>query len=282
MLTLTATSLFAIGAPYVKLLTPLSGLDILAWRILLTLPFVLIAVALQRGLGTLRALIVDCRVHPQRGVALVLCAGLFGIQQWLFLWASLHGRVHDVSLGYFVLPIVMVLVGWLVDGHRVHPLQWLAVAFASVGIAHEWLAGAGLSWPLLVVALGFPPYFLMRRRLPHDSVTVLAAEIAVLIPIALISGLGSTTFFAATQHPALLYLLPGFGALSAFSFAVYLQGSRMLPMGLFGLLGYTEPILLVLFSAFVFHEHFAAGALWTYLPIALSIVATGLYVVRVR
>lgn len=280
-LALTATTLFAFVSPYVKLLSPLSGTDIFAWRVVWTAPFVLILMVAQKRFQAFHALIFDLREDPHSALRLLVCASILGLQQWLFLWAPLHGHMLEVSLGYFVLPIVLVLVGWLVDRQRVHVLQWVAVAFAMTGVAHKLVADADISWPLLVVALGFPTYFLLRRKLQHDSLTLFAAETLLLLPVAIVSIFRSETLSHVIYRIDMLtILLPGLGVVSALSFAAYLKASRILPIALFGLLGYVEPILLVVISTYVFREGFAHGEGWTYIPIFLSVATTALYVAR--
>ncbi len=283
LLTLASTTLFALVSPYVKLLSPLSGSDIFAWRTIWTAPFLLALVVCQGRIPSLRELVGEILAKPEYAIVLVACAGLLGVQQWLFMWAPLHGHMRDVSLGYFLLPIVMVLVGWIVDKQRVHWLQWMAIGFATVGVLHEFIMDGGVSWPLLIVAGGFPLYFLLRRRLKHDSLTVLAAEIAILLPFAAATACMSESYSDVASHTHLLtVLLPGLGLLSALSFALYLKASRMLPMGLFGLLGYIEPILLAVISVFIFQEQLSSGEFWTFLPISLSVLATATYVAHSR
>jgi chloramphenicol-sensitive protein RarD len=283
LLTLASTTLFALASPYVKLLSPLSGGDIFAWRTIWTAPFLLALIVSRGRIPALRALIVAIHAEPRDAIALVTCAGLLGLQQWLFMWAPLHGKMRDVSLGYFLLPIVMVLVGRLVDRQRVHWLQWIAIGFATLGVLHEFIVDGGASWPLLIVAVGFPPYFLLRRRLKHDSLTVFAAEIAILLPFAAATACRSQSFDGVAGRAAMLVvLLLGLGFLSALSFALYLKASSMLPMGLFGLLGYMEPILLAAISVFIFREQLSPEAIWTFLPICLSVLATATYVIRSR
>lgn len=279
VLAVLASAMFALISPYVKLLSPLDGVDIFAWRVIWTLPFTLALVAAQRGERRLWRLVCHLGDHPWKALTLVACAGLLGLQQWLFLWAPLHGRMLEVSLGYFLLPLSMVLVGRFFDRQHIHPLQWLAVAFALIGVTHEFAYSGAFSWPTLVVALGFPPYFLLRRTLGHDSLSVFAAELIVMFPVAafLVFGGGE----AVTANPRLTWLfLPGLGLMSAVSFAIYLRSSRMLPMALFGLLGYIEPVLLVVISTLAFGENISIQELWTYAPIALSVLATATYVLR--
>jgi chloramphenicol-sensitive protein RarD len=187
----------------------------------------------------------------------------------------------DVSLGYFLLPLVMVLVGRFYYHERLDGLQWWAVAFAAAGVAHElWITGA-FSWPTLLVALGYPPYFVLRRKINHDSLAMFTVEMVLLLPPAIvfvISG-GSLPMISGRLDMWCL-LLPGLGALSTIALASYLKASRLLPVALFGILGYVEPVLLVLISITLLGETLSAGQLATYIPIWIAVALTALHSVR--
>ncbi|AIY41126.1 Protein rarD [Collimonas arenae] len=90
----------------------------------------------------------------------------------------LHGRALEVSPGYFLLPLTMVLVGRFYYQERLDIVQWLAVACALMGVLHElWMTGS-FAWSTLVVALGYPPYFILRRKINANPVVVFALELA--------------------------------------------------------------------------------------------------------
>jgi RarD protein len=139
--------MFALLSAYAKLLAPLSGLDIFAWRIVWTVPGALLLIVLRKRLPILRQLLYRMVTQPRLAIAMGVSAVLLGAQLWVFLWAPLHGRMLEVSLGYFLLPLVMVLVGRFYYHERLDGLQWLAVICAALGVAHElWMTGA-FSWP---------------------------------------------------------------------------------------------------------------------------------------
>jgi chloramphenicol-sensitive protein RarD len=276
-----ASALFALMSAYVKLLAPLSGLDVFAWRVLWTVPGALVLLAVRRRLPLLAQLVMRGIREPRVGLALVVSAAMLGAQLWVFLWAPLHGRLLEVSLGYFLLPLTMVLVGRFYYHERIDGLQWWAVACAAVGVAHEvWVTGA-FSWPTLLVALGYPPYFVLRRKINADSLTAFALEMALLLPVAI----GQIVWGGSLQSIAgridmWCLLLPGLGALSTVALASYLKASRLLPMALFGILGYVEPVLLVLVSVALLGETLSAQQLATYVPIWLAVALTALHGVR--
>ncbi|WP_323119048.1 EamA family transporter RarD [Burkholderia alba] len=282
-LSVSASALFALMSAYAKLLAPLTGLDIFAWRVVWTVPCALALVALRGGWPELAALGRRACADRRLALALTVSAALLGVQLWLFLWAPLHGRMLDVSLGYFLLPLTMVLVGRFHYREHLSGLQWLAVACAAAGVAHEVWATRAFAWPTLVVALGYPPYFMLRRRIHADSLAVFAIEMLLLLPVAAATLAASATPIAA--RPALWLLLPGLGLLSTLALASYLKASRLLPMTLFGILGYVEPVLLVLVAVLFLGEALSPGQLATYGPIWIAVALTawhGAWLMRER
>ncbi|HEY1611384.1 MAG TPA: EamA family transporter RarD [Paraburkholderia sp.] len=276
-----ASALFALLSAYTLLLRPLDGLDIFAWRVIWTVPGALLILALRGRWPQLRALVVRMCAEPRVALALVVTAALLGSQLWLFLWAPLHGRMLEVSLGYFLLPLVMVLVGRFHYHERLDALQWSAVACAAVGVAHELWATHAFSWPTLLVAIGYPPYFMLRRRIQVEPMTAFAVEMVLLLPVAAIHAYTGGSFALLGSRPLLAFvLLPGLGVLSTFALASWLKASRLLPMALFGILGYVEPVLLVALSVTLLGEHLDARQLATYGPIWLAVALVALHSAR--
>ncbi|WP_314409424.1 EamA family transporter RarD [Pseudomonas kuykendallii] len=269
---LSASVLFALMPGYVQQLAPLDGVQVFAQRVLWSLPAVFALVLLARQWATFRGVLVRLRNEPLLVLACPLAAALLGVQWGLFVWAPLAGQMMEVSLGYFLLPLAMVLVGRLFYGERLSPLQRLGVCCAGLGVLHElWVTGA-FSWVTLVTALGYPPYFMLRRWMRLDALSGFLLEMLVLAPLAiwLIVDHGPQDLF--TQAPALIWLLPGFALLGTLAFAAMMAASRLLPLGLFGILSYSEPVLLFAVSLALLGEPFDQAKLWTYLPIWLAVL----------
>ncbi|MCO4855626.1 MULTISPECIES: EamA family transporter RarD [Herbaspirillum] len=279
-LSVLASSLFAFLSGYTRLLAPLDGTDIFAWRILITLLCVLGLLAWRGELPRLRAAMAELLASPARIALLVLMAALLALQQWLFLWGSVNGRALEVSLGYFMLPLSMVLVGRFHYGEKMDLLQRLAVLCACVGVAHELWMTRAFSWPTLAVALGYPPYFMLRRRIRLDSMLIFAVELMVLALPSLLALVLSPATGPTLRTPAMWLLLPGLGILSMIALTSYLRAGKLLPMGLFGILGYVEPVLLVLVAMAVLGESLQLAQLGTYVPIWLSVLLTALHSVK--
>ena len=264
---------FLFGALYLLApwLAPLDGEQVFGWRILSTLPFTTALLLLRGQWPQVQALLLRARQEPLWGLGLLASAALLGVQLWLFLWAPLHGRALPVSLGYFLLPLVMVLAGRLLFGEQLTRLQWLATVLAALGVLHEiWRAG-GMSWETWLVALGYTLYFVLRRQLRSDHLGGHWLDMMLLIPAALWFVLRTpSSFNALAQHPNLWGMVTVLGIVSAVALALYMAASRLLPLGLFGLLSYLEPALLAL-AALALGESMEPGQWPSYGPIFAAV-----------
>lgn len=253
---------------YTSLLAPLDGRQIFGWRMLLTVP--LMGAFLLAGGDWRLVHATGRRLRRERRLWLVLpvSAALLGVQLWLFLWAPPNGRALDVSLGYFMLPLTMVLIGRLLYGERLSRLQQLAAMAALLGVAHELARVGSFSWAAALVALGYPLYFVLRRRAQTDHLGGLWFDLLLMLPLAawfaLGADLGGLAVYA--QRPALWLLIPVLGLISATALVSYILSARCLPFSLFGLLGYVEPVLLVGVSLLL-GESLAPDEWLTYVPI---------------
>ncbi|WP_298013938.1 EamA family transporter RarD [uncultured Castellaniella sp.] len=273
VLSVASSALFATMYFYATLMQPFDGDIVFAWRILMGLPMMALVVHRARGWGALRATARRFS-HGRFLAAMALCSVLLGVQLWLFVWAPLHGYALDVSMGYFLLPLVMVLAGRLVYGERLSRWQAWAVAFALLGVGHEWWRLGTVSWATALVALGYPPYFMLRRRLQVDALSSLWFDMLFLLPVAILVLQSQATEAARIfqAHPRLLLQVPLLGLLSAVSLSMYLAASRLLPMGLFGLLSYVEPVLLFWVAFLLMGEPVAPAQWLTYGPIWLAVL----------
>lgn len=271
-LSVASSALFATMYFYATLMQPFDGDIVFAWRILMGLPMMALVVHRARGWGALRA---TARRFSHGGflAAMALCSALLGVQLWLFVWAPLHGYALDVSMGYFLLPLVMVLAGRLVYGERLSRWQSWAVGFALLGVGHEWWRLGTVSWATALVAMGYPPYFMLRRRLQVDALSSLWFDMLFLLPVAILILQSQATEAARNfvAHPRLLLQVPVLGLLSAVSLSMYLAASRKLPMSLFGLLSYVEPVLLFWVAFLLLGEPVAPSQWLTYGPIWLAV-----------
>ncbi|GAB7529705.1 EamA family transporter RarD [Pseudomonas sp. 3A(2025)] len=269
-LSVLASCLFGVMYFYTSLMTPLTGEEIFGWRMLLTVPCVTLFMLISGDWPLVRALAVRLLRQPALVAGIVLSSVLLGAQLLLFMWAPLHGRSLEVSLGYFLLPLTMILTGRVVYGEHLSHLQKIAAAFATFGVGHEvWRMGT-FSWETLVVAVGYPLYFVLRRRLKIDNLGGLWFDMLFMLPIGLWF-IASGNPAAAQNTPMLYLLIPLLGVISASALVSYIIASRVLPFSLFGLLSYVEPVLLV-GVALLLGESIGGDEWLTYIPIWLAVL----------
>ncbi|MGB3290275.1 MAG: EamA family transporter RarD [Burkholderiaceae bacterium] len=273
-LSVMSSCLFAAIYYYATILDPLSGEQIFAWRVVLALPALALMISRARGWGEVREVQVRLRREARLGLLLLASAGLIGVQLWLFVWAPLHGRALDVSMGYFLLPLAMVVVGRVYYKERLSGVQTMAVVVAALGVTHELFRVGTFSWATAMVVFGYPPYFMLRRYLRIGSLGTLWFDMLLIAPAAVFilysQEINVLTQFS--QAPRLLWLVPILGLISSVALISYMSASRMLPLGLFGLLGYVEPVLLFWVAYLVLGEPVAASAWLTYIPIWIAVL----------
>ncbi|GLO40432.1 MULTISPECIES: EamA family transporter RarD [Pseudomonas] len=267
-----ASCLFAVMYFYTSLLTPLDGEEIFGWRTLLTLPCLTLFMLVSKDWKRVGELLARVKRTPLLLLGMVGTSWLMGVQLWLFLWAPLHGRSLEVSMGYFLLPLAMVLTGRLVYGERLSRLQKVAVACAALGVGHELYQHGSFAWETLVVTIGYPIYFVLRKRCRTDHLGGLWCDMCLLLPWALYFVIQGPLSPADLQaHPGLYALIPILGAISASALIAYVLASRLLPFSLFGLLSYVEPVLLV-GVALLLGETIGPDQWLTYLPIWAAVL----------
>jgi chloramphenicol-sensitive protein RarD len=253
-------------------LAPLGGEEIFGWRVLATLPFTTLLLVWRGEWRQVRHIAARVRARPLLGAALLLSAAMVGVQLWLFMWAPMAGRALPVSLGYFLLPLVMVLVGRVLYRERLSGPHKLATALATAGVAAELLRAGGVSWETWLVAIGYPLYFALRRRLRTEQLGGHWVDMALAVPVATWFVLRApSTLPVVAGDGALAALVLLVGVLSAVALALYMAASGLLPMGLFGLLTYVEPVLLAL-VAWLLGERLAPGQ-WLLYGLVFAAVA---------
>nr|WP_186350911.1 EamA family transporter RarD [Pseudomonas proteolytica] len=272
VLSVAASVLFAVMYYFTSLLAPLSGLEIFGWRMLLTVPCMTVFMVVSGEWRHVWELLRLLAGKPQLIGGIVLSSVLLGVQLWLFMWAPLNGRSLDVSLGYFLLPLTMVLTGRLVYGEKLSRLQLIAVVLAAIGVLNELYQVGGFSWATLLVIIGYPIYFVLRKRLATDHLGGLWLDMALMLPVALwFVQSGEQGFAVLDAHKGLYGLIPMLGLISASALVCYIIASRLLAFSLFGLLSYVEPVLL-LGVALLLGESIGPGEWLTYIPIWLAVM----------
>ncbi|EPZ8232660.1 EamA family transporter RarD [Vibrio fluvialis] len=271
-LNVIASALFALMFAYTALLQELKGEEIYGWRILLTFPLLTLFILLRGYWSQVATLFQRLRTERFFWLSRIVSSFLIGIQLWLFMWAPVNGYGLSVSLGYFIMPITMVVVGRFAFKDRMSRFQQLACLFALVGVINQLAISQTLSWPTLMVCLGYPIYFWLRYKTDTNHIGGLWFDMMLSLPFSLYFIFHSGDVLQALSvNLDLLWLILGLGAISALALAFQSLSAPHLNLTLFGLLVYVEPVLLLL-VALLLGESIYAGEWPTYIAIWLAVV----------
>lgn len=194
-------------------------------------------------------------------------------QYWLFVWAPANGETLNLALGYFTLPIVMVLIGRFVYQESLTRLQKVACLFALLGTIWAYALSSGVSWVVLVVALGYPVYFINRKAIPLSADIGLAIDHIILLPFAVLGMfiLYPSEYFLHLPATTNFYYL-GLAVVAVTPMLLYLYAYTKLPVSLFGMLGYVEPTFIFIVGLLI-GSTIAPQEIPTYLFIICALVA---------
>lgn len=270
-LSVLASVTFGVLYFYTQFLKPLNSEQTFAWRMLATIPFLTLFLWWTGDLKLVLGIFHRILKQPRLIIWLVLSSFLCTTQLWLFLWGPINGRGLEVSLGYFLLPLVMVLFGCVLYKEKLSYWQTAAVICAVIGVSHEiWRIGT-IAWETAYVAIAYPIYFFLRRKFQTDHLGGFWWDLFLVLPVAfyLVFSYGDilATF---VSFPHLIWAVMGLGFLSAFGLGSYMLASRYLPFVIFGLLSYLEPVLLA-FASMMLGERVEDGEWLTYIPIWFAV-----------
>ncbi|MBV7428146.1 MULTISPECIES: EamA family transporter RarD [unclassified Acidovorax] len=245
---------------YFKQVADVPSLEVVMHRTVWSLVFVFGVLMVRRQWSWMGAVLRQPRVLGAFALSAMLLSG-----NWLtYVWAVQNQHVVDASLGYFILPLVNVALGFVFLKERPRPGQWLAVAVAAAGVL--WLAvqAGRLPWIALVLALSFGFYGLLRKLAVLGALEGLALETLVLAPVAAImlgwwawQGEGALV----QGSPAAVGWLLLAGPMTAVPLLLFAAGARLIPMSTLGILQYISPSLQFALGVWLFHEPFQPARL---------------------
>ncbi|MEB6636312.1 EamA family transporter RarD [Acinetobacter baumannii] len=267
-----ASILFALLFAYTSLLYSLKGSEIYGWRIFLTLPCLTIFIIVQGSWNQITSIYRRIYKDFYFFLTRILSSFLLGLQLWLFMWAPSKGYGLDVSLGYFIMPIIMVIIGQVVFKERLSRLQKLSCFFALIGIVNMLIITKTLTWPTLLICLGYPIYFWLRQKTNTNNIGGLWFDMILSIPISLFFIFTGNAFSGELiNHSEIIWLIVGLGLISASALGFQSLSAAHLNLSLFGLLVYVEPILLLGVSL-IMGESINEAELPTYIAIWLAVL----------
>jgi len=237
---------------YLILVRSVPAFEFVGWRIIWTLPLCLLIVLARRQGTDLRAALVNRRTLG----LLALSATLIAVNWVVYVWAIQNGQVYAASLGYYINPLVNVLLGTVLLGEKLSRPQWAAVGLAGIGVSL--LAAGALTtlWISLTLALSFGSYGLIRKQLDVGSVPGLTIESALL----LLPSFAVAWYYAQTQGSSFavstelsLAIMAG-GVVTAFPLLLFAIAARKLSYSMLGFIQFLAPSIVFVLGLTVFGE----------------------------
>jgi len=245
---------------YFHALDGVPPLQILAHRMLWSLGFLLIVLVLRRQWKWLNVV-----RQPRVFFSFVLSALLLSANWLVYIWSVTNHHVIEASLGYFINPLVNIMLGYLILKERLRSVQWVAIAIAALGVGWlTWQTGT-VPWIALFLALSFGSYGLLRKTAALGALEGLSFETIVLFPLAAAYVIWLTVngqnVFINTDSDTTRVLLVMAGPLTAIPLLLFASGARKIPLSVLGLLQYLSPTLQFLLGVWLFKEAFTADRL---------------------
>lgn len=245
---------------YFKALQAIPPEQIVLHRMVWSLAFLGVVLTWRRQWAWLS----DIARKPKVLGGFAVSALLLSVNWFIYIWAVQNGRMVDASLGYFINPLVNVLLGLLLLRERLRPIQWTAIGLAASGVAWlTWQSGQ-LPWVALSLAATFGLYGLLRKTAVLGALEGLALETLLLFPfamtwLAVLSIEHRNVFFDVPLY--LQALLAAAGPITAIPLLLFTSGARRIPLSLLGMLQYIGPTLQLLIGVWLYHEPFGEARL---------------------
>ena len=263
---IAAYGAWGLNPVYFKAVSDIPALEVLAHRVVWSLLLVgFLVLVSRRGALLLEAL------RDRRTLALMaLSTAILSVNWLIYIWAINVERVLETSLGYYINPLLSVLLGVVVLGERLSRLQLVAVALAALAVVNLAVGVAGLPWIALSLAATFALYGLIRKTARIGALDGMVVETAIMLPlalvyIALLAGEGSGHFATVGRWTDLLLILSG--PVTMLPLIWFASAARRLPLSMVGFFQYIAPTGHFLLAVFVFGEPFTRSHLTTFLLI---------------
>lgn len=240
---------------YMKALAAVPTLEVLAHRVIWSVPVALAVLAFRGRAGEVVAALRSPRLL---GMA-ALTAALISVNWSIYVWAIQSGHALEAALGYYINPLFSVLIGAVVLRERLSPWQWVAIALAAAGVAVMTVAAGKLPLVALGLTLTWGIYAYLKKQLPLGPNQGFTLEVLLLLPFALayagwLASKGQAHFLMGDGRTSLLLL--GCGVVTAVPLMLYANGAKLLRLSTIGIMQYIAPTMILLTAVFLFGEEF--------------------------
>lgn len=245
---------------YWKLLEHINATEILANRVFWSFVFMVIVLLFTKKWGLFIRTLKGFTKNQKQMYALIIASLLISVNWFIYIWAVNNHHMIDASLGYYINPLVSVLLGMIVLKEKLTIYQYISFGLAAIGVLIATISYGQFPWIAIVLAVSFGFYGLAKKLINVDSAVGLTLETLVVTPIAAIY----IGWLFMNDSNALLsinigtdLLLLGAGAATAIPLLYFAKGAQKIPLSLLGLLQYMAPTLTLLLGVFAYNEHFS-------------------------
>ncbi len=242
---------------YMKAVAHISPAEVVAHRIIWSVPFALVVLVLLRRTSDIRAALSS----PKLILMAAATAAFISVNWGLYVWSIGSGHAIEAALGYYINPLFSILLGAIILREKLNRLQWVAIGVAALGVIVLTVAAGKAPWIALGMTFTWGIYALLKRRLPIGPNQGFLLEVLILLPFALgylakltLSGEGH---FGGTTFDTLMLL--GLGAVTAGPLMLYANGAKRLRLSTIAILQYIAPTMIFLTAVFIFGEPFGAA-----------------------
>ncbi|MEN8892800.1 EamA family transporter RarD [Planktotalea arctica] len=252
---ITAYVLWGFLPLYMKLLSHISPAEVVAHRVIWSVPIAVVVLLLLRRTKDLMSALRDPKML---GMACVTAA-LVSLNWGIYVWAITSGNALEAALGYYMNPLFSIALGALLLGEKLSRAQLLAIGLAASAVAVLVIDGGGMPWAALGMMLTWGFYALGKKQLPIGPNQGFLLEVLILLPFALgyvgyLSLQGTSLFEFDLSRDTLLFL--GCGVVTAIPLMIYANGAKLLRLSTIGILQYIAPTMIFLLAVFIFDEPF--------------------------
>ncbi|MFC7391487.1 EamA family transporter RarD [Scopulibacillus cellulosilyticus] len=260
---------------YWKLIDGVTAEEVLAQRIIWSFIFMFIIVLITRNMPLLVCDIKQLVATPKKLFSIIAASFVITINWYIFIWAVGHGHVVQSSLGYYINPLISVLMGVIFLKERLSMWQIVSFIIALIGVLLMTIETGTFPWISLGLALSFGLYGLLKKTIHLRAMTGLTIETFIVAPIALIylvffnSHAGHSMMFV---KPSLTLLLMGAGIVTAIPLLLFAVGANRISLTMVGFFQYIAPTLMLILGTLLYHEPFNRDNLVTFILIWASLI----------
>lgn len=260
---------------YWKLIDGATAGEVLANRIIWSFIFMLIIILVSRSMPRLMGDIKKLFAEPKRLLIIISASFAISINWYIFIWAVDNGHVVQASLGYYINPLLSVLLGVIFLKEKLTMWQIISFGLALIGVLILTFQAGTFPWVSLTLALSFGLYGLLKKTVRLSAMTGLTIETFIVTPIALLYLLFFDAHISQSftfDKPGLMLLLMGAGIITAIPLLLFAAGANRISLAMVGFFQYIAPTIMLILGTLLYHEPFDKEHLFAFILIWVSLV----------